>query len=107
MYKKKEEKNTVQNESGEEAFNRNHGAYNIRLPQLNQFMHSIIKLSHDCNVLFPFSMGVLPVMCSRLSASFGITLQVKTRFRSKIFTRRFILNFFCLAALTNLKKWHL
>ena len=103
MYKERK-KNTVQNESGEEAFNRNHKAYNIRLPQLNQFMHSIIKLSSDCNVLFPFSPGMLSVMCSCLSASFGLTLQLSTRFKLKIFTRRFILNFLCLAALIILKK---
>ena len=107
VQRKKEKINTVQNESGEEAFNRNHRAYNIRLPQLNQFRHSIIKLSSDCNVLFPFSPGMLSVMCSCLSASFGITLQLSTRFKLKIFTRRFILNFLCLAALIILKKWHL
>ena len=104
---KKERKNTVQNECGEEALNRNHRAYNIRLPQLNQFMHSIIKLSSGCNVLLPYSLDVLSVMCSCLSASFGIMLQFNTRFKSKIFTRRFILNFLCLAALIILKKWHL
>ena len=37
-YTKKESlKNTLQNRSGEEALNRNHKAYNLRLPQL-QFM---------------------------------------------------------------------
>ena len=34
-------------------------------------------------------------------------LQFNTRFKLKIFTRRFILNFLCLAALIILKKWHL
>ena len=106
---KKKERNTVQNESGREALNRNlsERAYNIRLPQLNQLTHSIIKLLSDCNVLFPYSLGVLSVRCSSLSACFGIILQFNTRFNLKIFTRRFILNFLCLVALIILKKWHL
>ena len=40
-YTKKESlKNTLQNKSGEEALNRNHRAYNIKLAQL-QFMMAI------------------------------------------------------------------
>ena len=53
---------------------------------------------------FHFLKGMLSVMCSCLSASFGLMLQLSTRFKLKIFTRRFILNFLCLAALIILKK---
>ena len=55
MYKKrKKEIDRVQNESGEEALNRNQRAYNIRLPQLNQLMHSIIKLLMTAMFYFHF-----------------------------------------------------
>ena len=36
--KKGKNQNTLQNKIGEEAFNRNHKAYNIRLPQLQLMM---------------------------------------------------------------------
>ena len=35
MYKERKKKYTLQNERGEEALNRNHRAYIVRLPQLN------------------------------------------------------------------------
>ena len=34
MYKERKKKNSLQNESGDEALNRNHRAYNVRLPRL-------------------------------------------------------------------------
>ena len=42
--KKESLKNTLQNKSGEEALNRNHRAYNIRLPQLQLMMATHAQL---------------------------------------------------------------
>ena len=44
MYKHKKKKKTLQNESGEESLNRNHRAYNIRLPQLQLMMATHAQL---------------------------------------------------------------
>jgi len=44
MYKERKGKNTLQNRSGEEALNRNHRAYNIRLPQSQVMMATHAEL---------------------------------------------------------------
>ena len=38
MYKERKEKNTLKNKSGQEALNRNHRAYTVRLRQLQSMM---------------------------------------------------------------------
>ena len=38
MYKERKEKNTLKNKSGQEALNRNHRAYTVRLLQLQPMM---------------------------------------------------------------------
>ena len=38
MYKERKEKNTLKNKSGQEALNRNHRAYTVRLLQLQSMM---------------------------------------------------------------------
>ena len=45
----REKKNTLQNESGEESLNRNHRAYNLRLPQLQLIMatHAQLQLVYN------------------------------------------------------------
>ena len=43
-FTKEERKNTLQNESGEETLNRNHRAYNVRLPQLQLMMATHAQL---------------------------------------------------------------
>ena len=63
MYKKKKERNKVQNESGEEALNRNQRAYKIRLPQLNQLMHSIIKLLITAAMFYFHFLRVCYLLC--------------------------------------------
>ena len=44
MYKERKKKNALQNRSGVEALNRNHRAYNIRLPQSQLMMATRAEL---------------------------------------------------------------
>ena len=51
------EKKALQNESGEEAFHRNHKAYNARLPEL--YIEDITRWREDMNFILDWQNNIL------------------------------------------------